>query len=47
MYARTYRRLFHEFNSEEAVKLYPNVVETLIAHQLYLGADDVDKGKPQ
>ena len=29
MYARTYRRLFHEFNSEEAVKLYPNVVETL------------------
>ena len=29
MYARTYRRLFYEFNSEDAVKLYPNVVETL------------------
>ena len=29
MYTRTYRRLFNEFNSEEAVKLYPNVVETL------------------
>ena len=78
MYARTYRRLFHEFNSEEAVKLYPNVVETLktlhtkgiiltiassrshtsLAEYVesrglsslisyILGADDVNKGKPQ
>lgn len=29
-YADTYRRLFHEFNTEGAVKLYPNVMETLI-----------------
>ena len=77
MYARTYRRLFHEFNSEDAVKLYPNVVETLktlhtkgiiltiassrshasLAEYVesrglsslisyILGADDVNKGKP-
>ena len=77
LYASTYRRLFHEFNTEGAVVLYPNVVETLsalkrkgiiltiassrshaslagyveslglsslISH--ILGADDVDKGKP-
>ena len=29
MYARTYRRFFHEFNTEGAVELYPNVVDTL------------------
>lgn len=29
-YADTYRRLFHEFNTEGAVKLYPNVIETLM-----------------
>lgn len=29
LYARTYRRLFHEFNIEGAVELYPNIVETL------------------
>lgn len=29
VYARTYRRLFHEFNSDGAVKIYPNVLETL------------------
>ena len=77
MYARTYRRLFHEFESEDAVKLYPNVVETLktlhtkgiiltiassrshtsLAEYVesrglaslisyILGADDVNKGKP-
>ena len=78
MYALTYRRLFHEFNSEDAVKLYSNVVETLktlhtkgiiltiassrshtsLAEYVesrglsslisyILGADDVNKGKPQ
>ena len=77
IYARTYRRLFHEFNSEDAVRIYPNVVDTLktlmskgiiltIASSrshaslseyvenlglsslisYILGADDVDKGKP-
>lgn len=77
LYARTYRRLFHEFNTEDAVKIYPAVAKTLktlkskgiiltiassrshaslaeyveslglssfISH--ILGADDVDKGKP-
>lgn len=77
VYAGTYRRLFHEFNTEGAVQLYPNVAETLealkskgliltiassrshaslaeyveslglssyISH--ILGADDVDRGKP-
>ena len=29
LYAATYRRLFHEFNTEGAVQLYPNVMETL------------------
>lgn len=29
MYAATYRRLFHEYNTEGAVVLYPNVMETL------------------
>lgn len=29
LYAATYRRLFHEFNTDGAVKLYPNVMETL------------------
>lgn len=29
LYASTYRRLFHKFNTEDAVKLYPNVFETL------------------
>lgn len=29
LYAATYRRLFHEFNTEGAVNLYPNVMETL------------------
>ena len=28
LYASTYRRLFHEFNVEGAVELYPNVMET-------------------
>ncbi|MBO5419191.1 MAG: HAD family hydrolase [Bacteroidales bacterium] len=77
LYAGTYRRLFHKFNTEGAVEVYPNVVETLktlkakgliltIASSrshaslaeyveslglsslisLTLGADDVDKGKP-
>jgi HAD superfamily hydrolase (TIGR01662 family) len=77
IYARTYRRLFHEFNSEGAVRIYPNVVDTLktlmskgiiltiassrshasLAEYVenlglsslisyILGADDVDKGKP-
>lgn len=77
IYARTYRRLFHEFNSEDAVRIYPNVVDTLktlmskgiiltiassrshasLAEYVenlglsslisyILGADDVDKGKP-
>ncbi len=77
LYASTYRWLFHEFDTEGAVVLYPNVVETLstlksqeiiltiassrshaslagyveslglsslISH--ILGADDVNKGKP-
>ena len=77
LYAATYRRLFHEFNTDGAVELYPNVVETLeilkskgfiltiassrshasLAEYVeslglsslisyILGADDVDKGKP-
>ena len=29
IYALTYRRLFHEYNTEGAVVLYPNVMETL------------------
>lgn len=29
LYAVTYRRLFHIFNTEDAVTLYPNVMETL------------------
>ena len=29
LYAATYRRLFHEFNTEGAVELYPHVMETL------------------
>lgn len=29
LYARTYRRLFHNFNTDEAVNLYPHVLETL------------------
>jgi HAD superfamily hydrolase (TIGR01509 family) len=29
LYALTYRRLFHEYNTEGAVVLYPNVMETL------------------
>ncbi len=29
LYAATYRRLFHEYNTEGAVELYPNVMETL------------------
>lgn len=29
VYAQTYRRLFREFNTEGAVRLYPNVTETL------------------
>lgn len=28
-YASTYRRLFHTFNTDGAVKIYPNVMETL------------------
>ena len=77
IYARTYHRLFHEYDTEDAVKIYPAVAETLktlkskgiiltiassrshaslaeyverlglssfISH--ILGADDVDKGKP-
>lgn len=77
LYASTYRWLFHKFDTEGAVVLYPNVVETLstlksqeiiltiassrshasladyveslglsslISH--ILGADDVNKGKP-
>ena len=31
LYAATYRRLFHEFDTDGAVKLYPNVIETLKA----------------
>lgn len=30
LYASTYRRLFHEFNTDGAVTLYPNVMETLM-----------------
>ncbi len=30
LYAATYRRLFHEFNTEGAVELYPHVMETLV-----------------
>lgn len=30
LYASTYRRLFHEFNTDGAVELYPNVQETLM-----------------
>ncbi len=30
LYASTYRRLFHKFNTDGAVVLYPNVMETLI-----------------
>lgn len=29
LYAETYRRLFYTFNTDEAVKLYPNVLSTL------------------
>lgn len=29
LYAQTYRRLFHIFNTEDAVNLYPDVLETL------------------
>lgn len=29
LYAQTYRRLFHIFNTEGAVELYPNVLDTL------------------
>lgn len=29
-YACTYRRLFHDFNTDGAVELYPNVLETLV-----------------
>ena len=29
LYAETYRRLFYTFNTNEAVKLYPNVMSTL------------------
>ena len=29
-YANTYRRLFHDFNTDGAVELYPNVLETLV-----------------
>lgn len=29
LYAATYRRLFNEFNTDGAVQLYPNVMETL------------------
>lgn len=77
LYAGTYRRLFHEFNTEGAVQLYPNVLETLEtiksrgiiltiassrSHEslteyveslglspyisYVIGADDVDRGKP-
>ena len=30
LYASTYRRLFHEFNTDGAVTLYPNVMETIM-----------------
>ena len=29
LYAQTYRRLFHIFNTDDAVKLYPHVLESL------------------
>ena len=29
LYAATYRRIFHEFDTDGAVQLYPNVIETL------------------
>lgn len=29
-YANTYRRLFHDFNTDGAVELYPDVLETLV-----------------
>ena len=29
-YASTYRRLFHDFNTDGAVELYPDVLETLV-----------------
>ena len=29
-YANTYRRLFHDFNTDGAVELYPEVLETLV-----------------
>lgn len=29
LYAQTYRRLFHVFNTDDAVNLYPNVLDTL------------------
>lgn len=29
LYARTYRRLFHIFNTDDVVNLYPNVLKTL------------------
>ena len=29
-YASTYRRLFHDFNTDGAAELYPNVLETLV-----------------
>ena len=31
LYAQTYRKMFHLFNTEGAVTLYPNVIETLTA----------------
>ena len=77
LYASTYRRIFRKFNTEDAVKIYPNVVDTLktlkskgiiltiassrshasLAEYVeslglssfisyILGADDVNKGKP-
>ena len=30
VYAQTYRRLFHIFNTDDAVNLYPDVLETLL-----------------
>lgn len=30
LYAETYRRLFYTFNTDEVVKLYPNVMSTLV-----------------
>ena len=77
LYAATYRRLFHIYNTEDAVVLYPGVMDTLtelkkrgfiltiassrshasLAEYIrnlglsqfisyVLGADDVNKGKP-